>query len=438
MTTKTIKTVLFASLIAAMILPFSTMDFADAEKNNTRAEMKQIHDKIKKADASEKKQLKAKYLLKNQELNDSIHKTPQRDYVSEWKAIDLVGMELSEQRFAANEERKLLKDSNKIKAKNAEIKDKDAKIKEIRSQIDKLQSEALELMKMDPVAEQNILEMVSALHDTYGDENSSNAFEMAGINYEQKKLVVELTTEFDENTNFENSSIAIAEAIRSLAGENNVIITIDNAKEVSCTNYLSTCTPRVGGVVIGRVGETAKAGSIGYKATYGTVTGYVTAAHVVDNSSNNRKMEQPNNAAQISDGTYYPFHTGRSAGDVSFQKTSVSINDDLYYSGNTKIDVASYSTSSSGHIGQFVYKMGAGSGLTWGYVQSHYSVSDVFTTNANAAQFDSGGPVYQITGYSGGQYTGKVFGHVTEDLNGALYQPTYKLINNYGIYPATT
>ena len=98
----------------------------------------------------------------------------------------------------------------------------------------------------------------------------------------------------------------------------------------------------------------------------------------------------------------------------------------------------SYSTSSSGHVGQYIYKMGAGTGLTYGQVTTYYSVTQVFLTNANAAQYDSGGPVYQITGYSNGQYTGKVFGHVTEDLNGALYQPTFKLINNYGIYPATT
>ena len=34
--TKTIKTMLFASLIAAMILPFSAIDFADAIKDDKK------------------------------------------------------------------------------------------------------------------------------------------------------------------------------------------------------------------------------------------------------------------------------------------------------------------------------------------------------------------------------------------------------------------
>ena len=40
MTTKTIKTILFASLIAAMILPFSGMNYATAEEDPTVQELK--------------------------------------------------------------------------------------------------------------------------------------------------------------------------------------------------------------------------------------------------------------------------------------------------------------------------------------------------------------------------------------------------------------
>lgn len=129
-----------------------------------------------------------------------------------------------------------------------------------------------------------------------------------------------------------------------------------------------------------------------------------------------------------------PFTTNVASCDVSFQKTFVGINDDLYYSSNTKIDVASYATDTSHHSGQFVYKMGAGGGLSWGYVQTHWTVSDVWTTSASATGNDSGGPIYQITGSSGGQYYGKLFGHVTGKYQGgAVYEPTEKIITNYGI-----
>ncbi len=433
-----VKTLLFAGLIAVMILSFSEMDFAEAEKTNIKTEMKQIHDKIKNADSSEKKQLKVKYLLKNQEFNDSIHKTLQRDYVSEWKTIDLQGMSLSEQRFTINEELKTLKDLQKINVKKAQIKYKDTKIKEILLKIDILQSEVIEFMKMDPVLEQNILDIISDLHAIYGDGNPDNAFVMAGIDYEQKELIVELTTEFDESVEFENTSIAIAEIIRSLAGENNVLITIDNLELTSCTNYLSICTPRVGGIAIARADDKSDLdGSIGYKAIKNGDIGYVTAGHVVDfDDTGNRAMVQPIDGSQISNGFGYPFTTNSLSGDVSFQKTSVSINDDLYYSGNTMIDVSSYATASNQHIGQFVYKMGAGSGLTWGYVTASYGAG-MWKTSASTTTGDSGGPIYQIIGYSDGQYTGKVFGHTTISSSGnAVYQPTDKIIANYGIYPA--
>jgi len=50
MTTKTIKTILFASLIAAMILPFSSMQFAEAQEvdNVTAAEIEKMAKKAQK------------------------------------------------------------------------------------------------------------------------------------------------------------------------------------------------------------------------------------------------------------------------------------------------------------------------------------------------------------------------------------------------------
>ena len=101
--------------------------------------------------------------------------------------------------------------------------------------------------------------------------------------------------------------------------------------------------------------------------------------------------------------------------------------------------MSNYATASSQHNGQFVYKMGAGNGLTWGYVQTHWSITDVWTTSARVSGGDSGGPIFNILGYSNGQYHGKVFGHAYMSYNGnAVYQPTEKIISNHRIYPATS
>jgi hypothetical protein len=444
MTTKTIKTTLFASLIAAMILPFSGMDFAEADKNAVRTDMKSIHDAIQNAVGSERKELVAEYKLKNQEFNDSIYVAPPRDFVAEWQVLELEYMDLVGKESAAKKDLEAIRESGSSgqqATKQAEIDNMSTRIKTLRNQIGGLQAESVAFMKMSPDVEQRYERIVSALHEKYGGEASGNAFVMAGINYEQKKLVAELTTALDDSVEFENSSVAIAEEIRSLAGEDNVIITIDQMKPTACTNYLGACSPLVGGVAIARYDDSSNlAGSIGYKATKNGQTGYVTAGHVVDYyGTGNRKMLQPVGGSQISDGTGYPFTTSASSGDVSFQKTSVSINDDIYYSSNTKIDVANYATSSSDHTGQFVYKMGAGGGLTWGYVQTHWSNTNVWTTSASVSGGDSGGPLFQITGSSGGQYYGKLFGHAFMSYQGsAVYQPTEKMIANHGIYPATS
>ncbi|WP_156416095.1 hypothetical protein [Nitrosopumilus sp. Nsub] len=47
MTTKNIKTILFAGLIAAMILPFSVMDFAEAESNEHKENIEKIKEQKK-------------------------------------------------------------------------------------------------------------------------------------------------------------------------------------------------------------------------------------------------------------------------------------------------------------------------------------------------------------------------------------------------------
>ena len=73
--------------------------------------------------------------------------------------------------------------------------------------------------------------------------------------------------------------------------------------------------------------------------------------------------------------------------------------------------------------------MGAGNGLKWGYVNSHWVTVDMWATSASTASGDSGGPIFNIEGYSSGQYYGKVFGHNTYKSSGnAVYQPTDKLV----------
>ena len=56
-TSKTIKTILFAGLLAAMILPFSAMNFAEAEKMNEKVLVKEkIKDKLNKLSDKDKKE----------------------------------------------------------------------------------------------------------------------------------------------------------------------------------------------------------------------------------------------------------------------------------------------------------------------------------------------------------------------------------------------
>ena len=72
MTTKNVKTILFASLIAAMILPFNTVDFVEAEKSDKKSLVKdKIKEKMKQQSDKDKKEKKPRKntLLKNMEYH---------------------------------------------------------------------------------------------------------------------------------------------------------------------------------------------------------------------------------------------------------------------------------------------------------------------------------------------------------------------------------
>lgn len=440
MTTKTTKTILFASLIVAMILPFGVMDFVDAEKNNLRADMKAIHDKIKDFTGAEKQQLTSEYIQKNNQYNKDNYKAPDRDFVGEWKTLDTVQLNLAEQRYVANEELKTLTNPDEISAKQSEIADKDSEIRNILREIRSLERESINSMKMDSETELRFKQIVSDLHTTYGDENPDNAFVMAGINYEQKKLLVELTTQFDDAVDPEMSSVVLAETIRSSIGENDVIISFDSLKPVTCTDYTTTCTPdRVGGVALYRSDDAENlAGSIGYKATYNEDVGYITAGHSVDpDETGNWGMKQT--STQISSGFGYPFTTSTLAGDYSFQKTSSSVIDDIYFSSSLKADIEDYAIADDHEAGVYMYKMGAGEGLDYGSIQNSWGAG-TWEIDAATASGDSGGPTFQIVGYENGQYIAKVFGHVTNaDTTHtpwhAVYQPVHKIVAA-GIVPS--
>lgn len=460
MTTINAKTILFAGLILTLIVPIAGINIVRAENNQIPQLEQQMEQKIKQIQQESElsknseiiKNLESDYYELNQAYNEITQITPKIDYVNEWKTRDLQIMALDAQQRASQKAIDTLQENldstiitdlkpvlkEEIKQMQNEMNKRDQKINSLKQEIIELERQSIEFHKLTPQLEQKLNDIEKYLSNTHVDEKSSdfvgeNPVEVIRIDNVQKKVVVMI----DKERSSVFSPAVLAQRLVNTLGSEYVMIEFAVPELVSCTGStpMSECRPLVGGIALARYdAPTTLAGSIGYKATKGTDTGFVTAAHVVDFSgTGNTKMLQPVNGAQV--GTATIIKQGRSNGDYAFVKTTVSINDDIFINSSSAYDIASYASSSEHTSGSFLYKVGATSNLSWGSITGSIPSAGMITTSIPVSGGDSGGSVFKVI--SGTSV--KIFGHITENHSGAYYTTVNHLINGiYNIVPATT
>jgi hypothetical protein len=385
LTSKTIKTVLFAGIITAIILPFSGMDFAEA-----------------KDDANKK-----------------------RNYVEEWQVIDKEVEKLVKDQDKDVKALSKLSKSDKVLEKIIEKRGLD--IEALNQKINDLEQESINSLKMPDGLESKLFAAELDITQNYANLDK-NPIWGAAVNYELQKVVVYVDAD-------NNASDKITKEIIKKYGD--LLVIEDKPKLIACTSPISSCTPLIGGIALARDNNpTHLAGTLGYKARDATGnTGFVTAAHVVDycnpNCTGNTWMRQPYGSNPTSVGYATIVKQGMSQLDTAFVKTTVSIDDNTYQSSNQSMDATSYASSGDHKAGVFVYSRGTTSGEMYGSIDA-ISSSGWYGTTMSPQEGDSGGPIYKKTGGAGGTFTTKIYGHMFGA--GGIYTSVH-IVAQYGITP---
>ena len=269
MTSKTIKTILFASLIAALVLPFSGMSFEDAAAVE-KVKSKQIE---KPTETKFEKDTKVKVL----------------NLFKEKLSLEASGKELKdkydkdgEKSLTATEKSKM----DKIQKRLAEIK---VEFGTINAESHKLYSPTPEV-KNKILNNQQIVRDSNIPYNGLGTDMKTGAL---AINFETQELA--------------DQSIPLLDEMLSVP----YYIEISPADvDLGCTNLNSNCDPLMGGIEIGTQKPSSPGGwttcSISvpmYRNVFWwTEEGFVTAAHCFDNINGN-DAKQPSLGAKVGDVT---------------------------------------------------------------------------------------------------------------------------------------
>ena len=413
MTTKTIKTILFASLIVAMILPFSMVDFADAKNdNNLRIESK-------------------KQNLQNME-----------DKVEEIvRNISNLKNSLSSETDAnerANIEREISKGFDKI---------------------DRIQEQAY---KMIEIPEKRYQKLVEAKNEIINQYKDTGMLDDVFIDHSNESIQVVLHSDYFEanKDRVKNMSDSIATSKRSAAIDSgdgdignievgiNHFTTSSRAGDEMCAQYFPTHSS----VLV----ECAKA-TIAFPASRGGVDGFVTVGHAFehsvedfpDDAIHQRDVWQPGPPTdgvdtRVSDADEGPLSNWNSHkigvlkygvwDDDNKREDAVWIDLNTGKSVDTQVrlfgtnyDITGYSTNHA-TVGSFVYK----SGMNGDDVGQVVSGGGVYFDYAKYDQCpgDSGSPVGKLLS---GDFT--VYGmHVGLAGTGSYNQPACSQNDGYSKY----
>lgn len=255
---KKIKTILFASLLVAMILPFSTMDVAEAKK--------------------------------------SADKT---DYVSQYRDID---KKIRDNKKSIDDDNKKLKDKSKLSTNDITTIEK--RIKDKKGENDNLWKEADEVERLN--IESYILDdETQAIFDNALEILTNNYLNTSGVydvfpENKYRKMIVVVDPDDFKTSNYAGDRDAFITELENVI-EVDVEIIFEKmilTHSTSCSSATSPCHPGKGGISVSHQGSTGYGNTLGFKAlhqNYGY--GFIIAKHEVPNG--NEQVVQPKSSSGI-------------------------------------------------------------------------------------------------------------------------------------------
>jgi len=394
MTYKNTKTILFASLIAAMILSFSGMNMIEAaanEKANDKVEKKSTLTKEQKEDLKRVTEIMTKRLILETEKR-GLEKSASTD-------DKIVKLEIEKQIDDID------KEFNKLQKKSQEryhvTPERQAELSQIRENTD-FSGIPLVGMGIDGIKKQLSFEILDskwnrALEDKY-----------------RKQLHELIPSEKSFTIKFR-----------------------DTPTDFLCGSR-QNCIQLFGGTQI--EAHTSGNCTLGYKAIRLGVIGFVMAGHCAD--------------GDVGESVYHPTGNRRAVGIVIAELKHSNTSCDCAFVGTSSSDVSSkiyfgpfryyqpqYYTSTTNQAGQYVAMSGVGSGIEYGVVNdidftANYNsgtVKHLVKSTLDSTYGDSGAPVTRSTGKS-------IFGIVSggQEFWGETYHvPVQRVMTELGAYPVS-
>ena len=256
--TKNTKTFLFASLLAAIILPFSVMDFADARKAPDMTDYESMYKEIVEQIHDNKKSIEY-----NQKLLQDIS-------------------ELSEDQLEFIEK---------------QIQDKTKEVAELNKNGTEVQKLNIESYKLDSETQAIFDTAVKSIKGNYMDKYGVYSID---VENKYRKVLV-----FVDPDDFGNSNYAggINAFVTELQDSVNVDVEVQVAKYIEthstgCSTEFNPCKPAKGGIQISHQSTTGNGSTFGFKAYHPTHGyGFVIAGH--EAVSVNTSIVQPKNGGSI-------------------------------------------------------------------------------------------------------------------------------------------
>lgn len=354
MTTKTIKTILFASLITAMILPFSTMDFADAKVDNKNP-------KDKTLERLQEKQTREEVL----------------------KKLNSLGAEEDD-----------LKNKIKSEIRESEKQKINSRLGEIKSEMDKIEKDN---HKRDiPQAQ---LENLIAQQDSFEEKlQNSEVIEFitsVGIDITSKEIQVGVNRNTVNSVNIDSVVSQIEQIMPKNANWH--VVYSDSANFLACTQ--NECTPLIGGNYIKVTnGDPC---SFGFQAKKGSTWGWITAGHCADGLVGNSVKDY--SSQTVGTVNTEKFYWGTSCDCAWITASSSLTNNEVYDVPSTH--TVTKTTQASQQQNDNIYKTGQAGGRDFGIVSATnvsvldvvegYYVKNLVRSNTQMDHGDSGGPVVE-------------------------------------------
>jgi len=386
---KTTKTILFASLIAAMILPFSTMDFAEA---------KQVDNKNPKDKTLERIQ----------------EKTVREEVLKKIKELD-----------TENED---LKNKVKSETNQGEIQRINKRISEIKSEMEQMEQDNHK--KDIPEAQLNkLINQQESFEQKLLNSDVAEFVTSIGIDITSKEIQIGLD-QYSVNSENIDSVVSILEELMPKNAQWHVVYS-NRAQPLACTQ--TECTPIIGGNLIH---ISTKYCSYGFQAKKGSTWGWITAGHCADGKVGYTVTDASNdNIGTVNSENFY---WGTSC-DCAWITSSSSIVDNKVYYPGTQYTITK-TTQASQQQNVNIMKSGAYGGIDFGTVSAinvtvldvvnNYYVKNLVRSNTLMDHGDSGGTIVENSD------RGDLYGIVAaDDWWGYYHTPIDLITASMGVTP---